>query len=331
MKKRSLLLGILILLQIFMAGCGVKKIVTVSVDIKTNETSGAVEKTGSEAVPETKISEGDETDYKNMGVITDTVVDVFREPDTQSERVTQTIFNQPVEILEKQENWAEVKVVDGYTGWIKLKYMQTDCSGIKAGDFKYKLVVTGKQSKITSQASGKITLREIVMGTELYSKNKVDSCYEVALPDSKTGWISENGIIQLPVDAQIPKTSTEDFIDTLKKFKGTIYLWGGVSAWGIDCSGLTYICSRVNGVTLPRDADQQFKLGEVVPVGVSSMKPGDLLFFSTNTDKKDISHVAVYIGTNQFIHASNAKGSVTTGSLTQEYYSSRLVGVKRIF
>jgi len=59
-------------------------------------------------------------------------------------------------------------------------------------------------------------------------------------------------------------------VATVSKFTGTPYLWGGVSSWeGVDCSGLVYICSRINGVDLPRDADMQF---EFIKTGVGSVE-----------------------------------------------------------
>jgi len=63
-------------------------------------------------------------------------------------------------------------------------------------------------------------------------------------------------IVTLPFGE--PWKPGSEFVDTAKKFLGVPYLWGGVGAGGIDCSGLTYICCRVNGVDLPRDAQPQY-------------------------------------------------------------------------
>lgn len=267
---------------------------------------------------------------ERVAVINDTVVDVFRDPDTKSERVTQALFNQPVSVLEKREAWLKVKVVDGYTGWIKEKFAEADFSSIKPQGHKYRAVVTNRTQKIYSGTKNSMTLKETVMGTELYVRNKTDNRYEVSLPGNTVGWISSSGTIQLPLESRIPKTSVNDFVATVNKFKGTVYLWGGVSAYGgLDCSGLTYICSRINGIELQRDADQQFKQGTVV--ALEAVRQGDLVFFSTNEDLKDISHVGIYISNNQFIHASKSKGSVTVNSLTEDYYKKRLAGIRRFF
>ena len=121
-------------------------------------------------------------DYENIAVVLDTVVDVFREPDITSERVTQAIFNQPVTLLEEKDSWVKVKVVDGYTGWLRSKYIDRDCSSIMKENFTDRAVVTEKTQKVYSSAGGGVTLKDVVMGTELYIKNKKDRYFEVALP-----------------------------------------------------------------------------------------------------------------------------------------------------
>ncbi|HHW47197.1 MAG TPA: SH3 domain-containing protein [Clostridiaceae bacterium] len=265
----------------------------------------------------------------NRGVVTETVADVFSEPDIKSERITQAIFNQPVTILEEYENWFKVEVVDGNIGWIKSNFIDKDCSSIEPDKYKYKIVITAKSKTVSSQAKGGITIKEAVMGTEFYSNYKEDDLYEVALPGKLTGWIKGSGIIEIPVGGKILETSAEDFVATLAKFKGTKYLYGGVSSWGIDSSGLTYICSRINGINLPRDIDDQFYIGK--KVSLSEIKEGDLIFFSANKDSKDVSHVGVYTGDNQFIHANKDKGYVMYSSLDSGNFAERLLGIRRIF
>lgn len=265
----------------------------------------------------------------NVAVVIDTVADVFNEADVKSQRVTQAIFNQPVTVLEEKDSWVKVKVVDGYTGWIKSKFIDRNCSSIDSDKYKYKIVISSKTKTVFSQAKGGITIKEVVMGTELYSNNRIDGSYEVDLPGKITGWVSGAGIMELEPGEKIPRTNAEDFVTTAMKFKGTPYLWGGVSANGLDCSGLTYICSRINGINLPRDSKDQSKVGK--KVRKDDLKPGDLVFFSTNEDLKDISHVGIYSGNDEFIHAAKGKGYVLISSLEKDYYKKRLAGIRRIF
>ncbi len=270
-------------------------------------------------------------DEKTTGIILDSVVDVFREASTQSERVTQAIYNQPAEMLEEKDGWVKVKVADGYTGWIKSKYIDKNSSSLRIKGSKYRIVVTIKKSKILSDAKYGTVLKEVVMGTELYPVNSSDGWYEVALPGDKTGWLNESGTIQVPINEHISRTTPDDFVATAMKFKDTVYLWGGVSSLdGIDSQGLVYMSGRINGVDLPRDADGQYKCGK--PVDKSAeLLPGDLIFFSSNEDLKDISYVGIYIDGGQFLYASKSDGYVMTGLTDNGYFQKRLVGIRRIF
>jgi cell wall-associated NlpC family hydrolase len=90
-----------------------------------------------------------------------------------------------------------------------------------------------------------------------------------------------------------------------KRFVGLHYLWGGLSAWGFDCSGLVWDVFRVQGMTVPRDADPQFHQG--TPVARSSLRPGDLLFWGS---KNYADHVAIYAGSGQMVEAPDSAHSV---------------------
>src|SRR5207248_7261949 len=93
---------------------------------------------------------------------------------------------------------------------------------------------------------------------------------------------------------RLPVTRT-DLVRTAERFLGLHYLWGGLSACGYDCSGLTWAVYRTHGVTIPRDADAQFAAGR--PVSLAQMLPGDLLFY----DHPVVAHVAMYVGGGRII------------------------------
>lgn len=265
----------------------------------------------------------------NAAVINDAVVDVFGNNDVLSTRVTQALFNQIVKVISQESSWAKIMMLDGTTGWVKSKYISRDTSCVTDGRINNKIVVTAKTVYVYTGTLNDIKYKQVVLGTELYSINKTKTGYDVLLPDNKKGWVEDGGVIAVPSTQNvIPKTSAEGFIQTVRKFEGTIYIIGGVSRWGIDSPGLCYVGSRINGVDIPRNVKEIAKTG--ISVNLNDIKPGDLLMFSVDNIKKDISDVGVYTGNNEFIHSSPSRG-VVTDSLEDSYYKNRIIGIRRIF
>lgn len=116
-------------------------------------------------------------------------------------------------------------------------------------------------------------------------------------------------------------------ISTAKKYIGVPYLWGGTTPSGFDCSGFVQFVFKAHGISLNRTCETQYKHGTYV--SKSNLQPGDLVFFQ-NTYKAGISHVGIYIGNGQFIHASSSKG-VVISNLSSSYYVSHYYGARRIF
>lgn len=116
-------------------------------------------------------------------------------------------------------------------------------------------------------------------------------------------------------------------IKTARDMIGVPYLWGGESPTaGFDCSGLVVYSYQKAGIKLPRTAFLQFKATR--PVRSDLIQPGDLLFFRLERDK--ISHVAIYLGRNRFIHAPSTGKLVSVAELTTPFWKKRFVRAGRI-
>jgi hypothetical protein len=90
-------------------------------------------------------------------------------------------------------------------------------------------------------------------------------------------------------------------------FEGASYLWGGVTPWGADCSGLVQTTFALHGVSLPRDAWQQASVGQTVDTDPLDAREGDLLFFS-DRDDCHITHVAIALGNAGIVHLALGRG-----------------------
>ncbi len=119
---------------------------------------------------------------------------------------------------------------------------------------------------------------------------------------------------------------SSSLVRTALAYRGSRYTSGGTGRGGFDCSGFTrYIYSKF-GIQLPHSSAAQSKLG--VSVSRDELKPGDLVFF--HTTRRSISHVGIYIGNSQFVHASNHGRGVTVDSLNSSYYAPRYRGARRV-
>lgn len=118
-----------------------------------------------------------------------------------------------------------------------------------------------------------------------------------------------------------------DIVTTAQKYIGIPYKWGGESPrTGFDCSGLTMVVYRLNGLQLPRSSRAQWQAGR--PVNHSQLLRGDLVFFAT-AGGRSVSHVGIYVGDNRFLHAPGKNRKIRISSLSNKYYKSRYLGARR--
>ncbi len=120
--------------------------------------------------------------------------------------------------------------------------------------------------------------------------------------------------------------SGQQIAATAKKYIGAPYLWGGTTAKGFDCSGLIQTVYKANGISLPRTSKQQWTAGR--SISRSELQVGDLIFFA-NTYTSGVSHVGIYMGNGQFIHASSSRGVILT-SLSSSYWAAHYYGCRRV-
>ncbi len=114
-------------------------------------------------------------------------------------------------------------------------------------------------------------------------------------------------------------------ISTARNFMGVPYVFGGTTPSGFDCSGLIQYVFKLNGVDVPRLADEQYLMGKAV--SRNNLQAGDLVFFTTYTS--GVSHCGIYVGNGQFLHASSSKG-VRIDRLDDDYWRPRYIGARKV-
>lgn len=211
----------------------------------------------------------------NKGICTVSVAAIRAEESHQSEMTSQLLYGETVDILESKGKFIKVKMdFDGYEGWIDAQQI-SEISEEYFLERKTELVLNPIQMYKTSQ--GPILLS---IGSEVNSEKTEPSFLNV-----------------------------ETVSETAKQFLNVPYLWSGRSFFGIDCSGFVQLIYKVHGISLPREAQQQSEIGEVLSF-VEESKPGDLAFFENEEGK--ITHVGMMLSDYQIIHAS---GKVRIDSL----------------
>lgn len=222
----------------------------------------------------------------SYGICTLSIVPCRKEASDPSEMVTQLLFGETFEILEKQEKWSRIRNVhDAYESWVDNKQIthlsDEDHSRIasstcfKNADLMGSLMVDGQSlllpagSSLPGLTNGQL---RIVNSNYVFEGQVIDTC--------------------LSRKMTIP--------DLAMKFLNTPYLWGGRSPAGMDCSGFTQVVFSLAGMQLPRDAWQQAELGESITL--EAAQPCDLAFFQNAEGR--ITHVGIVLEDRKIIHAS---------------------------
>lgn len=191
----------------------------------------------------------------------------------------------------------------------------------------YKVKINNKEAYIA---------KRLISDTKQQTTNRGTSSREEQIPTAQavpeTKPVAQAPEVQTTApQAVAPQTSAvgAQMAQMAKSYVGYKYVYGGASpSTGFDCSGLVYyICGQL-GYKVNRTADNQVNNG--VYVDKANLQPGDLVFFSNYKTYKGIGHVGIYIGNNQFVHASTATTGVIISSLNDAGYVKRYVTARRI-
>ena len=120
-------------------------------------------------------------------------------------------------------------------------------------------------------------------------------------------------------------TRGQQIADSALSYVGCAYVYGGTTPEGFDCSGFVQYVYQQNGIDINRTASAQ--LADGYEVTYEDMQPGDVIFFGTDGT---VTHVGIYIGDGQFVHAQNSNTGVVVTNLAESYYANRFLYAHRI-
>ena len=221
----------------------------------------------------------------NYGISQLSIVPMRDDPSDKSEMINQILFGEHFKILEARKKWSRIRLAhDSYQGWI--------CN-------KQVLEISEDDHKQLDKDISTIT-------TDILDIIKKDQHQPIVigsiLPFYKSGHANINSEMY-----EFNGLTTPGFVKKQKLVENALiflkapYLWGGRSPLGIDCSGLTQIVYRLQGVDLPRDAYMQAKVGTTLSF-IEESEPGDLAFFDDSEGK--VIHVGIILKNNHILHAS---------------------------
>ena len=225
----------------------------------------------------------------DFGICRLSVVTVRKEPADQTEQVTQLLFGDHYQVIEKSKDkkWLKIKIhFDQYEGWIDTRQHQPISS-------EYYEHINNAEFKITTDLTASM----------LYNKSPHMVLLGSIIPISSAELFKMEEQFAFNGEAKNLGQKREfDYLKTISlKYLNAPYQWGGKNPFGIDCSGLTQMVFKICGYNLLRDASQQANQGKAIR-NLEESKPGDLAFFQNGEGK--IVHTGILIDRDKIIHAS---------------------------
>ena len=230
-------------------------------------------------------------------IVTAPLATLFAEPRVASAPISQQLAGRVLDVCEERDDWYRVRGPDEYEGWMHRGYVSSSVDGSAATRTQATHVSLGC---VTTSADGRT--RTMPLGAFVLNGECVVSGDVISVEERTARFPSDVGAIVRSAQ---------------RYFDGTSYVWGGVTPWGCDCSGLVQSTYWLHGTQLHRDAWQQAKQGEEVEGTLMDACTGDLLFFSDRIDQH-ITHVAISLGEQRLVHLALGRGGYAVENLSDE-------------
>lgn len=215
------------------------------------------------------------------------IAPMHAEPRIASQMISQQIGGHIVDVLEEEGDWVRARGADGYDGWMHSGFLARAPQDSARQSRQPTRISLGCVTRTPAGDRRALPLRAVLSPDEVVKSGDVVEATQLA--------------DKFPLDPVAITRSAQEF------FAGTSYLWGGVTPWGADCSGIVQTVFALHGMQLPRDAWQQAERGKDAGRDVGELETADLLFFSDRPDKR-ITHVGIALGERRMVHLALGRG-----------------------
>ena len=230
-------------------------------------------------------------------IINQSVVNVYLNPEDDTEVDSQAIYGSFVEVVEQSSNgWTKIKALDGVEGWVQSFQITDNLSFEKSENLRPIKSLFAHIYRVTDTTPFP-PLLTIPYGSKVKLDDVVDSgerWVQMELVSGEKAWIQRGDLDFAPQFKTLEET-----IAFSTKFLDLPYTWGGTSSYGFDCSGFVQMLFKEMGLQLPRNSRQQAQCDLFIPIEPEDLQRGDLVFFG----KTRITHVGLYLGNDEFIHS----------------------------
>ena len=284
---------------------------------------------------ETRIDDGTQiADIAPVAVyVVPTSLTVYASPSTTSKSLGTMYFGQSMTCTGKSSSWARVVNTSGTVGYCDVNSVTTTNPNIYATPL-YAQINGAKVYKSAATNSGLLATLSLNGQVTGVSYNSDRSWYRVQY-GSDYGYVEARYFATTPMNSADQSGTIGKVIALAKQYLGVPYVYGGQSPSGFDCSGFTYyVFKNAAGITLKRTAySQGYDDSYQKITNKADLKVGDILFFNTVDDDDLCDHAGIYLGNNEFIHASSGGGMVMISNLgtdSSSYYYRTYSWARRI-
>ena len=292
-----------------------------------------------------------DTKVKAVGKITEKYIPLYFDPTEESNVYILLPLDALVSVMEDLDDWFRVSYND-CTGFVSPEYVEL----LKRSEtFQTYGVVDAEEMPLLKEADGDSEVLATLKDGDRVEVTGLENGWFAVKSGDKTGYVTGDDLdLTMEKEAPKPKATTKkpqtgtaaaggtgesggtvasgsgsDVAAFAQQYLGTPYVYGGAGPGGFDCSGFTMFVFSHFGVSLAHGATPQLNNGYAV--SMSELQPGDLVFFfGTYNTSSAASHVGIYVGGGQFIHASSSRGVIISG-LSESYYANRYLTARRVF